>query len=436
MKILNISLILFFLMGAPSLGLGYTIEQNNNEKFEGEKISFNFQDIEIRAALQIIADFAGFNLIVNDSVKGNVTLCLQDIPWDEALDIILKNKNLGKQQFGKVMLIGPLAEMLDREKQELENVKNRQNLEALSFETIQIHYARAEELAMILKEKGNALLSARGNISVDKRTNILLIQETAQKLTEIKKLIQTLDVQLKQVEIATQIISADNTLEDILGIRFCQNSTPSSGKENLFNDLPFSGTENPTRSKTLGKSTFTLARLPAGTLLELELQALEFESKVRTLSRPKIITTDKTKACVEQGFDIPFQEATQSGGTSTNFKKAVLKLEVTPQITPNNKVILDLSINNDTLDNVELVTQSGLPSSTIKTSHLSTQVLVDNEETIILGGVVNVSDAKAQSKIPFLGDIPLLGNLFKTRRCNVTRKEILIFITPRIVNPK
>lgn len=452
--------------------------------FTGERLSFNFQDIEIRAALQILADFAGFNLIACDSIQGNITLRLQDVPWDQALDIILKCKQLGKRQFGKVMLVGPSEELIERERRELESMQQVDSLEPLHSEQIQINYAKAKDISILLKEKGNNFMSTRGNVTYDERTNMLLVQDTITRISEIKGLISKLDIPVSQVEIASQIVTADENLEEMLGVKFGggvdlrlgkkmlgvgstneraraiadfpgnrvppSNATIPSGPitssgagsifpfptvattEGLFADLPVSPTVaglNP------GKLALALARLPNGMLVDLELQALEFESKIKTISRPKITTTNKTKAYVEQGFEVPFQEASSSGATSTSFKKAVLRLEVTPQITPDGKIIMDLVIQNDTIDNTNTVTQQGSTSSTIKTSHLETQVLVDNGETIVLGGVLTITDSKTRSKIPFFGDLPFVGVMFRNRHIQEQRKEVLIFITPRIVKP-
>lgn len=462
------------------------LEQRDNiGKFIGEKLSFNFQDIEIRAVLQILAEFSGFNLIVSDSVTGNITLRLQNVPWDQALDIILRSKNLDKRQLGNVILIGPTQEIVAREKMELESLQQVNNLEPLKSELVQINYAKAEDLQSILKEKGNSIMSNRGNVTVDKRTNMLLVQDTAAKLVEIKTLIRKLDIPVRQVEIATQIVTADSTLEEVLGMRFggailerfgnrrlgigstieraraiadfpgdCVPPSNASIPNNIINNVTGSGF-NPTVQTTEGlfsdlpaaltggsalnpaKLGLALARLPNGTLIDLELQALEFESKIQTISRPKIMTTDKTRAYVEQGFEIPYLEASSSGATTTSFKKAVLRLEVTPQITPDDKLILDLLISNDTPQNVTSLV-GGVPSPTtgtsigIKTSRLSTQVLVDNGETIVLGGVLVLQDAKAQGKVPFLGDLPCIGALFRNKDIVAKHSEVLIFITPRI----
>lgn len=446
-------------------------------RFTGERISLNFQDVEIRAVLQIIADFAGFNLITSDSVKGNITLRLQNVPWDQALDIVLKSKSLDKRQQGNVVMVAPAEEIAIREKQELENQKQVEDLGPLRSEFIQINYAKAEDLAGMLKEKSNSLMTARGNVTVDKRTNALLVQDIPEKIAEIKALIKKLDIAVRQVEISTQIITADESCEDALGMRFggalnpkfgsrrlgigstgeraraiadflpsgrvppsmpiipngLLNAPPLAGPtiqttEGLFSDL---GTTTSAGIASLG---LALARLPNGTLLDLELQALELESKTKTIARPKLMTTDQTKAVVEQGLEIPYQEASSSGATSTSYRKAVLKLEVTPQITPDGKITLALIITNDSRGEA-IATSNGGEALTINTNRLETTVLVDNGETVVLGGILTITKVRRSAKVPFFGDIPFLGAMFRNRNREEIRKELLIFITPKIVKP-
>lgn len=452
----------------------------------GEKLSINFQNIEVRAALQILAEFSGFNLVACDSIQGTITLKLQDVPCDQALDLILKCRQLGVRKFGNVMYVAPSAELINNERLELENQRQVDILQALRSEQLQINYAKAKDIAALLKEKGNNFMSDRGNVTVDERTNILLIQDTPTRLVEVKELIHKLDIPVSQVEIHAQIVSANDDLEEMLGVKFgggidlrlgkkragigstneraraiadtANGAVPPSNAviptgpitnsqqgsvvnapfptvattEGLFADLPVLPSVG---GLSPGSIAFALARLPNNMLIDLELQALEFESKIKTISRPKITTTNKTKAYVEQGFQIPFQQASSSGATSVSFQNAVLRLEVTPQITPDGKIIMDLVIKNDTLDNVNTVTQQGATSSTIQTNHLETQVLVDNGETIVLGGILTLTDKRVRSKIPFFGDIPFIGAMFRNRNIQDTRKEILIFITPKIVKP-
>jgi type IV pilus assembly protein PilQ len=479
-----------------------------NEQYTGERISLNFQDIEIRALLQMIADFSGFNVITSDNVKGNVTLRLQNVPWDQALDIILKTKGLDKRQYGNVMLVGPTDEIAAREKVELEGRKQIEELGALKSELIQINYAKAKDLATLMKDKANSIMTSRGNVTVDERTNTLLVQDTANKLVEIRALLKKLDIPIRQVEIATQIITTSSAVENVLGIRFGgaanlgighrrlgvgntidrarpiadfglgpnnvnppgtvpasnqqynipppivtagaaaqqspqppdanitqqpYNGTPPTvnNTEGLFSDLGAltAGTLFGAAGIVPGKIGLALGRLPNGTLLDLELQAMEFEFKSKTLAKPRLVTLDQNKASVEQGVDIPYLQASSSGATSVAYKTAALKLEVTPQITPDNKINLDLLISNDT----QGATVAAGP--TVNTNRLQTKVLVDNGETIVLGGVLSVKDTKQSGKVPFFGDLPILGGLFRNKYSTYAPSELIVFLTPKIINP-
>lgn len=406
-------------------------------RYTGDPISLNFQDIELRAVLQIIADFTKLNLVVSDAVQGNITLRLQQVPWDQALDIILSTKGLDKRHMGNVLMIGPTAEIVAREKLELEHHQKIEELGPLTSELIYLHYANGEELAWMLKEKSNSLMTARGSVSVDKRTNTLLIQDTRKKVNEIQTLIKKLDVDLKQVEISTHIVNADRTLEQTLGVRFhtvrplrVEHAKPLTAeghryREDLFSDLSACATghigAHPVN--TLG---LAWARLPHGILLDLELQALEFETKSKIIAKPTLLTMDQHKAFVEQGIEIPYQEQTPTGATSTSFRKAVLKLEVTPHVTPDNRISLDVHITNDAPEDIG--------SNRIRTNRLQTKVLVDNGETIVLGGILSLNDTQEGRKVPLLGDIPIIGNLFKSKTKMEGCKELLIFLTPRITH--
>lgn len=454
-------------------------------KYAGDKISLNFQDIEVRAILQIIADFSKFNIIASDSVKGNITLRLQNVPWDQALDIILKSEGLDKRQYGNVMLVGPAVEIASREKVELDSQKQMEDLGAMKSELIQINYASADDLSTLLKDKTNSLMTSRGTVSVDKRTNTLLIQDIPSRLDEIKALLKKLDIAVRQVEISTQIVTADNTLASTLGMRFggganagighrrlgigsnanraraigdFRNGAGQSGmppsnagitnanlgagvgptvanSEGLFSDLGASPITGASPVATIG---LALAKLPNGTLLDLELQAMEYESTSKTIARPNLVTMDQNKATMEKGVEIPYLESTSSGAASISFKTAALKLDVTPHITPDDKITLDLEISNDTKgDNIvtagEGDTASSIPS--INTNKLKTKVLVDNGETVALGGVLQVNDQKTISKVPFFGDLPIIGGLFRNKFSEHRPRELIIFLTPRIINP-
>lgn len=448
--------------------------------YTGNRISLNFQDIEIRAVLQIIADFSGFNIITNDSVSGNITLRLQNLPWDQALDIILKSKALDQRKIGNVILVGPAEELANREKIELEGKKQIQDLGELKSELIQINYADASEVATLLKDQSNSLLTSRGNVSVDRRTNTLLVQDIASKLNEIRALLKKIDIPVRQVEISTQIITADDTVEDVLGIRFgggansgigsrrvgvgstvdraraiADFTDPTTGAprmpaagaviapseynaaagpsvnntEGFFSDLKvFGGTALGATGLSPASVGLALARLPNGTLLDLELQALEYESRVRTVAKPKLITMDQSKASVEKGVDIPYAESSSSGATSVAYRSAALKLEVTPHITPNDKISMDLEISNDS----QGATVDAGP--VVNTNRIATKVLADDGETIVLGGVLQLTETKQFVKVPFFGDLPLVGGLFRNNLKKSEPKELMIFLTPKIVH--
>jgi len=455
-------------------------------KYAGDKISLNFQDIEIRAILQIIADFSGFNIITSDSVKGNITLRLQNVPWDQALDIILKSEGLDKRQYGNVMLVGPAAEIASREKVELDSQKQMEELGAVKSELVQINYANADDLSTLLKDKTNSLMTSRGTVSVDKRTNTLLIQDIPDRLDEIKALLKKLDVAVRQVEISTQIVTADNTLASTLGMRFGgganagighrrlgvgsnvdraraigdfrnglgQSGVPPSNAVIANANLGIIGTNPPNPGPTvsnaeglfsdLGATAITgaptatiglaLAKLPNGTLLDLELQAMEFESTSKTIARPNLVTMDQNKASMEKGIEIPYQESTSSGAATIAFKTAAIKLDVTPHITPDDKITLDLEISNDTKGiDVPTSTTGSVPA--INTNKLKTKVLVDNGETVVLGGVLQITDSKTVAKVPFFGDLPIIGGLFRNKFVKHNPTELIIFLTPRIINP-
>lgn len=462
--------------------------QRTEGRYTGERISLNFQDVEIRAVLQIVADFAGFNLITSDTVKGNITLRLQNVPWDQALDIILKSKDLGMRKQGNVVMIAPATEIAAREKQELDNLKLLSELGPLRSELIPINYAKAEDLQTILKDKANSIMTSRGSVTVDKRTNTLLVQDIDEKIGEIRALIAKLDIPVRQVEISTQIITASDVCEEALGMRFGGALNPTFGSRRIgiggtiergraITEFSPSTGLIPPPLGTSGQATQTVAvipnsiinqnratgplvqateglfsdlgvntaagiasvglafaKLPNGTLLDLEIQALESESKAKTIARPKLLTTDQNKAVVEQGFDIPYQEATSSGATSTSYKKAVLKLEVTPHITPDDKITLDVVVTNDT-PGAPVPQALGGQAITINTNRLETKVLVDNGETVVLGGILQLTKNKTRVKVPFFGDLPLVGLLFRSKTERDQRQELLIFITPKIIKP-
>ncbi|MFO1436210.1 MAG: type IV pilus secretin PilQ family protein [Gammaproteobacteria bacterium] len=429
-------------------------EKAKKEKmgYTGEKLSLNFQNIEVRAVLQLLADFTGLNIVAADTVTGNVTLRLKNVPWDQALDIILKSKGLAMRQNGNVVMVAPAEEIATREKLELEAQKQLRELAPLRTEFVQINYAKASQIAELLKSEGKNILSERGNVSVDERTNTLLVQETAEKIEEIRKLVATLDIPVRQVLIESRIVIANENFSRDLGVRFgySKSSNTNGGLDpnnteyviggKKAGDVNYSGT---TAFHTNGLENYIVnlpAASPAGALelavgkigsylLQLELSALQSEGKGEVISSPRVITANQKEATIEQGADIPYQEATSSGATSVQFKKAVLSLKVTPQITPDERIIMDLKVNKDVPDFANLV--NGVPP--INTQNVSTQVLVDNGETVVLGGVYNTQNTDNATRVPFFSDIPYLGWMFKNTVKTDRKDELLIFVTPKII---
>jgi len=422
-------------------------EEIKREKFGyvGERLSLNFQNIEVRSVLQLIADFTGLNMVASDTVTGSLTLRLKNVPWDQALDIILKTKGLAMRQTGNVMLVAPAEEIAAREKLELESKKQVAELAPLHSEFIRINYAKAADLATLIKAKENSLLTSRGNVAIDERTNTLLVQDTAEKLTEIRRLITTLDVAVRQVLIESRIVIANDDFSKDLGARFgISRSTTASNK-----NIGFSGsltaadegadgdTVSPSISNRLnvslpvsgafGQVALAVAKLPFGTLLDLELSALQSENRGEIISSPRVITANQKEALIEQGVEIPYQEATSSGATSTSFKKAVLSLRVKPQITPDDRIIMDLQVNQDTVGE----TFGGVPS--IDTREVATQVLVDNGETVVLGGIYEQIKSNEVDRVPFFGDLPYVGFLFKRTQLQNDKTELLVFVTPKLL---
>lgn len=420
-------------------------------KFTGERISLHFQDIEIRAVLQLLADFTGINLVASDSVSGNVTLRLDNVPWDQALDFILKSKGLGKRESGNIILIAPAAEIASREQIELEAMQQVESLTPLRSEFIQINYAKAADLMDMLKSDKSTMLSVRGVITIDERTNTLLIKDTADRLADIKSLITKLDVPVRQVLIEAQIVETDDDFSDTFGLKFggafrklvsghrigigstlanAQSIADTNAITRNNTGLFFDSTSNFDDVPIHGIMGVSLAKLPGGILLDLELRASELESKTKVLSRPKLMTLDQQTAAIESGTEVAFPVTAQIGATPTvTFKKAVLRLEVTPQITPNNQVMMSLSVNQDK------VGADRNDQATISTVNMQTNVLVENAETIVLGGLYTINQAKVHQKVPFFGDIPLIGKLFNSNTMQDNRREVLIFVTPKIVKP-
>jgi type IV pilus assembly protein PilQ len=412
-------------------------------QYVGRAISLNFQDIPVRTVLQIIADYNGFNLVTSDSVTGNITLRLDGTPWDQALDIVLKVRGLDKRMDGNILMIAPSDELAAREAKELQAQQQVEQLEPLISEFLPINYAKAADIAALLNNKEATLLSARGNVAVDDRTNTLLVKDTATTIENVRRLLRRLDVPVKQVLIESRMVTVKDNVRDEIGLRWGfsdqQNDRAWSGNAPGANNLA-GGTVpslndrwnvNLPVANPAGSIAFHVTKFADGTLLDLELSALEQENKGEIIASPRITTANQKKARIEQGTEIPYLEASSSGATTVTFKKAVLSLEVTPQITPDNKIILDLEITQDTRG--ETVSTGNGPAQAIDTQRIQTQVLVDNGATVVLGGIYQQQMTNTTSKVPVFGDIPYVGNLFKRRNDFNEKTELLIFVTPKIL---
>jgi type IV pilus assembly protein PilQ len=405
--------------------------------YTGERLSLTFQDIEVRAVLQLLADFTGLNMVVSDNVNGNISLRLKNVPWDQAMDIILKTKGLGMRKTGNVVLIAPSAEIAAREKLELESQKQIEELAPLRTEWFQINYAKGSDIAALLKSSENNLLSSRGSITIDARTNTLLIQDTSDKLAQIRNVITKLDIPVRQVLIESRVVVANRDFTRNIGVRFgatgrkvdgqytttiggggVSATAPNTGIGDLIVDLPAGGSAG-----TIG---LAIAKASSA-VVQLELSALQIEGEGEIISSPRVITANQKSATIKSGVEIPYQEASSSGATSVSFKTAALSLTVTPQITPDDQVILDLNVNKDSVGEIF----NGVPS--IDTRTISTQVLVSNGETVVLGGIYEQNQIDTNTRVPFFADIPILGKLFQKDEKRNDRSELLIFVTPKIV---
>ncbi|QIA64405.1 type IV pilus secretin PilQ [Vibrio astriarenae] len=415
---------------------------------EGKLISINFQDIPVRNVLQLIADYNDFNLVVSDSVAGNLTLRLDGVPWQQVLEIILQVKGLDKRVDGTVILIAPKAELDLREQQQLEKARLAEELGELSSEIIKINFANAADIAdMIGGEGAFSMLSERGSISIDDRTNSLLLRELPDNIGVIREIVSSLDIPVKQVQIEARLVSINEGDMDELGVRWGftstngHNTVGGSIESNLFqkglldeDTLPIEDFLNVNLAATSANASsiaFQVAKLGSDTLLDLELSALQRESKAEIISSPRLITTNKKPAYIEQGTEIPYLESSSSGATTVAFKKAVLSLKVTPQITPDNRLVLDLSVTQDRPG--EVVKTGTGEAVAINTQRIGTQVLVNNGETVVLGGIFQHSVTNSTDKVPVLGDLPLFGTLFKRTYEQVGKSELLIFVTPKVV---
>ncbi len=448
-------------------------ERLNEFNYIGDRISLNFQNIEVRAVLQLIADFTELNLVASDTVTGSITLRLQNVPWDQALELVLKTKGLDSRLIGNVLMVAPAAEIAERERQEIEANKQIAELAPLKSEFIRVRYAKADEVVALFEagsEEGGSLISERGSVVVDGRTNSIIVTDTASKLAEIRDLIERVDVPIRQVMIEARIVIAQTNLDEELGIEWgggyisTDNGnvvSVSGSRESVvgINEDVIAG-ETPTLTYPveggiggggaqgggqglgaalvdLGISTatsgFAIGFTSNDLFLTAELSALEASGQGEVVSQPKIITGDKQPASIKSGTEIPYQEGAASGATTTAFKEAVLKLDVTPNITPDDRILLDLVVNQDSVGDLVPSGQGGL-IPTIDTTELTTQVLVGNGETVVLGGVFQNEELTQVQKVPVLGDIPYLGYLFKSTATRQSKTETLIFITPRILS--
>jgi len=428
------------------------IEEKKKTKFgyTGDRLSLNFQAIEVRSVLQLLADFTGLNLVVSDSVVGNLTLRLKNVPWDQAMDIILKTKGLAQRRAGNVILIAPTDEIAAREKLELESRKQVEELERLRTEFIRVNYAKAEEMASLLNQTDNAILSNRGSVSVDVRTNTLLIKDTTSSLANVRQLLAELDIPVRQVLIESRVVIANDDFSKELGVRFgITRDTLSTGitgdaavvtgslegaTDLLNNDgllVPDGLMVNLPVQNPAGTFALALAKLPLGTLLEMELSAAQIEGRGEVVSSPRVITADSHTAKIEQGIEIPYLEL-DDGDATLKFRKAVLSLEVTPQITPDDRIIMDLDVHKDSQG--ELVAfGSGLFAPSIDTRQVQSQLLVDNGQTVVLGGIYETVKTKQTTRVPFFSDLPIIGALFRSTINVDDRSELLIFVTPKIL---
>ena len=447
-----------------------TASAQERKEYTGERLTLNFQDIETRAVLQLLADTSGQNIVVSDSVQGNVTLRLQNVPWDQALDIVLRTKGLDKRREGNVIIVAPTEELAAREKAELAARKDLQELAPLRTEYVQVNYAKASDLAGLIKSSGtNSLLSARGSVTIDERTNTLLVQDTADRLQDIRRLVSTLDIPIRQVLIEARIVVANDDFSRNLGVRFGATAigdqqslgfggtnsagvVSSSGVGREDDDIVLQPNNNNAPGGTppavslpavndrymvnlpvanpAGRIALTL--LDSDFIVDLELSAAQAEGRGQIVSAPRVVTANQREAVIEQGTEIPYQEASSSGATTIQFKKAVLALRVTPQITPDNRIIMDLTVSKDSVGQV-IVTSFGVNVPSIDTREIVTQVLVNDGQTVVLGGIMETEFRETENKVPWLGDIPGLGLLFKNKSKTENKDELLIFITPRIL---
>jgi type IV pilus assembly protein PilQ len=437
---------------------------SETKEYEGQRLTLNFQDIETRAVLQLLAETSGKNIVVSDTVQGNVTLRLRNVPWDQALDIVMTTKGLDMRQNGNVIMVAPAEEIAARETADLEAQLAIAELEPMYSEFLQVNYAKASDLSSLISGgEGGSLLSDRGSIAVDDRTNTLLIQDTADRLQDIRRMVRTLDIPIKQVLIESRIVVVNDNFSRDIGVRlgltgFQENSDnlvvssgSGEGTDTMINSAldniadPANGTPYPIDLPVLqnrynvnvpvssAAGRFALAILGDDYLVDLELTALEAEGRGEIISTPRVITANQKEASIEQGVEIPYQQSASSGATTVQFKKAVLSLTVTPQVTPDNNIIMDLRVHKDNVG--EVISTGGLGGTvpSIDTRAVETQVLVKDGQTVVLGGIYETERRETMTKVPVLGDIPYLGAAFRSKQRTNNKAELLIFVTPRIL---
>jgi type IV pilus assembly protein PilQ len=443
---------------------------SETKEYEGQRLTLNFQDIETRAVLQLLAETSGRNIVVSDTVQGNVTLRLRNVPWDQALDIVMTTKGLDMRENGNVIIVAPAEEIAARETADLEARQAIVELEPLYSEFLQVNYAKASDLAALIGGGGsggtstgsNSLLSARGSVGIDDRTNTLLVQDTAERLQDIRRLVRTLDIPIRQVLIESRIVVVNDDFSRDLGVRFGVTGVKENSNDGLISvtgsgegsdiivgsaldNLSNTGTPFPVTAPGINDrynvnvpienpaGRLALAVLDSDYIVDLELTALQAEGRGEIVSTPRVITANQKEARIEQGVEIAYQESASSGATTTQFKKAVLALTVTPQITPDDNIIMDLLVSKDNVGELTPSATGGLVPS-IDTRSVETQVLVRDGQTVVLGGIYETERRETISKVPFLGDIPGVGALFRSKSDTSNKAELLIFVTPRILN--
>jgi type IV pilus assembly protein PilQ len=423
------------------------LDRRNAEKlvYTGEKLSLNFQDIDVRSVLQLIADFTSLNLVASDTVQGGITLRLQNVPWDQALDLVLKTKGLDKRKIGNVLLVAPADEIAARERQELESLKQIAELAPLRRELLQVNYAKAADIAKLFQSVTSAesKVDERGSITVDERTNNIIAYQTQDRLDELRRIVSQLDIPVRQVMIEARIVEANVGYDKALGVRWGGSSNLKGGSNYNTYGLDDNGDEQGNTGDALTSNTpfvdlgaanatsgIGIAFVTSNTLLDLELSAMERTGNGEIVSQPKVVTSDKETAKILKGTEIPYQESSSSGATTVSFKEASLSLEVTPQITPDNRIIMEVKVTKDEPDYLNMV--QGVPP--IRKNEVNAKVLVADGETIVIGGVFSNTQSKVVDKVPFLGDVPYVGRLFRRDVVSEAKSELLVFLTPRIMN--